>query len=61
MICATGLYFGICLTRDILLIYWLNNFQNTKSVFLDPNYVRNDILWIFVGLIDEKIKLKLIF
>ena len=35
--------------------YWLNHFQNIKNVFLVPNYVRNDVLWIFVGLIDEKI------
>ena len=35
--------------------YWLNHFQSIKNVFLGPNYVRNDVLWIFVGLMDEKI------
>ena len=40
---------------DLLAKYWLNHFQNIKNVFLSPNSVRNDLLWIFVGLIDEKI------
>ena len=40
---------------DLSAKYWLNHFQNIKNVFLGPNYVRNDVLWIFVGLIDEKI------
>ena len=40
---------------DLSAKYWLDHFQNIKNGFLDPNYVRNKILMIFVGHIDEKI------
>ena len=40
---------------DLKAKYWLDHFQNIKNVFFGPNYVRNDVLWIFVGLIDENI------
>ena len=39
----------------------LDHFQNIKNGLLDPNYVRNDILWIFVGHIDENIIVNIYF
>ena len=44
--------FKLSAILDLSAKYWLNHFKN---VFLGPNYVRNDVLWIFVGLIDKKI------
>ena len=29
---------------DLSATYWLNHFQNIKIVFIDPNYVINDVL-----------------